>query len=631
MLARLEIRTRVAIGFTIVVALLGAACMSGVLTLGSTAKGIREYRGLALDTVLASRLHGEMLRVRMAAKDFLLRGDEESRGRFAEHLTTVRSLVDEAKQEIQKPSRAELVREIDGLVSQYEAGFEHVTRLVDRQFEVLQGTLDRIGPALNADLVQTMGSVAAEGNANATVSLGRALQQLTLVRFRLTRYMTSTEPVEWERCQEALTAMEQELRTAGAELAGQAPELEGLLARALEYSSGAGEVAAAVAERDGVVTGELDRIGPIVASAAEEVALSVKRDQDSLGPQLQGEAFQARATITVLFAAALLAGCAIAYVLTRSITGPLNRTLLVIEDIADGNGDLTRRLPVRGTDEVARIGGAFNRFSDKLERIISGVRNQSSDLGQGSEVVAKAGQELSHSATRQAATLQEFSAAIEEIAARTEQTFERTTETRDLAMASSSQVSSAQSACSQLEGAMQRILESSAEVGKIIRVIDEIAFQTNLLALNAAVEAARAGEAGQGFSVVAEEVRSLAMRCSSAASETTSLIQSGEERARHGQEVSEQIRSAFASIVETTQGVQERMESVAGGTREQNDAIQSLRNEISTLDLAVQSSAASSEELAASASQTARGVEVLDAMVRSFQVREDSELEVESA
>jgi len=217
--------------------------------------------------------------------------------------------------------------------------------------------------------------------------------------------------------------------------------------------------------------------------------------------------------------------------------------------------------------------------------------------------VATASQSLAEGASNQAASIEETSASLEELSSMTKRNAENSNQAHELARQTRVAADKGVAEMHDMNTAMQAIKASSADIAKIIKAIDEIAFQTNILALNAAVEAARAGEAGMGFAVVADEVRNLAQRSAQAAKETSSKIEGAIRSTAEGVELSAKVAAALNDIVAKARQVDTLAAELAAASSEQTQGITQISIAVGQVDKVTQSSAANAEESAASAQE----------------------------
>ena len=227
----------------------------------------------------------------------------------------------------------------------------------------------------------------------------------------------------------------------------------------------------------------------------------------------------------VIFAAALLLIAALVAFFVRSVVVlPVARTAAMLKDIAEGEGDLTRRLKVSSNDETGQLCVNFNKFADKIHALISQVRSGAQAVDASSVKIKDATREQVSGATEQVSAVNEASTTVKELAvtaAQIAQNAENVAKIAERTMAGMQEINI------RVDATAKKIMalgEKSQSIGNITKLIDDIAEQTNLLALNAAIEAARAGEAGRGFAVVAQEVRKLAERSSDSTEEIRQLI-----------------------------------------------------------------------------------------------------------
>jgi methyl-accepting chemotaxis protein/methyl-accepting chemotaxis protein-1 (serine sensor receptor) len=257
----------------------------------------------------------------------------------------------------------------------------------------------------------------------------------------------------------------------------------------------------------------------------------------------------------------------------------------------------------------------IRQITNALAAAASELRSASQEVTTTSEQVASSAQLLSQGATSQAASLEETSASMEEMASMTRRNAENSQSAAGQVVETERLVGGANQALRDLVASMATIRDSSSQVTKIIKTIDEIAFQTNILALNAAVEAARAGEAGMGFAVVADEVRNLAQRSAQAAKDTATLIEASAANAASGGAKVDAVVEVMSAITDSSARVRGLVEDVSVASRQQAQGIDQVTQAITQMEKVTQTTAATAEECAAASgelsSQTANSLAVV--------------------
>ncbi len=326
------------------------------------------------------------------------------------------------------------------------------------------------------------------------------------------------------------------------------------------------------------------------------------------------------AAIAVLLMAVL--STLVGGVLTARSFKRLSQVRDAMDVIASGNGDLTRRLPASGRDEVAQIGGAFNRFVDKIEHVLQEIREASRSIHMASREMAGGNLDLSARTEAQASSLEQTAAAMEQITGSVQNNADNAIAARQLSQSASEAASRGGVMVDDVVRTMQAIDGASQKIVGIIAVIDGIAFQTNILALNAAVEAARAGEQGRGFAVVASEVRSLAQRSAIAAREIKALIADSVEQVRLGGDIVARTGMAIGSVVDSVQKVSEVVGEITSASLEQSHGISQVNAAMSQMEQVTQQNAALVEEAAASTAALQELAARLAAVVAQFHLGE---------
>ncbi len=312
---------------------------------------------------------------------------------------------------------------------------------------------------------------------------------------------------------------------------------------------------------------------------------------------------------------AISLGVMIAYVISK----PISQLLGAARRIADGDLDIT--LDNSSKDEVGELATAFRKMVDNLNEVLTNINVSAEQVASGSRQVSDSSMALSQGATEQASSVEQLTASLEEIAAQTKQNADSANKANTLAEIAKGNAEQGNSQMNDMLKAMDEINDSSANIYKIIKVIDEIAFQTNILALNAAVEAARAGQHGKGFAVVAEEVRNLAARSASAAKETTEMIEGSMKKVEGGTKIANQTADALIKIVENITNVSALVGDIAVASTEQASGISQINQGIMQVSEVVQTNSATSQESAAASEELSSQAEILKNQVAKFKVR----------
>lgn len=296
---------------------------------------------------------------------------------------------------------------------------------------------------------------------------------------------------------------------------------------------------------------------------------------------------------------------------------------VVVQELAQSlnrlsEGDLTCQIVVDFDEQYERLRIDFNEAVERLSGLIKSVDETVTAVSSNASEVSAASGELARRTETQAATLEETAAALDELTATVKSTADNAKDADNAVLEARKGAEAGGETVRDVVKAMGKIADSSAEIAKIMVVIDDIAFQTNLLALNAGVEAARAGDAGRGFSVVASEVRALAQRASDSAKDISALITSSDTEVNNGVELVERAGEALEKIVANVASTGKLVGTITHATQEQAGALHEINSAINSMDQTTQHNAAMVEETTAVTTSLSSDAENLQKMVAAF-------------
>ena len=400
----------------------------------------------------------------------------------------------------------------------------------------------------------------------------------------------------------------------------------------------------------------------------------LKKDIDEINASVVSETGTFIWVVMIITVIGLLVSLLFGFLVRRSITAPVNDLVDMSKDIAQGEGDLTKRIMVTGKDELGELSTWFNMFLKRLNNMVSEIKKHAANINVSSQEMALGNQDLSNRTNQQSSSLEETATAMEEINSIVQNNAEDAKNANEITQKAQKSVvdsrtelldavnnsiemnqdmlQNLQSTNKDVVSAMEEIMESSKKIEGIITLMNDIAFQTNLLALNASVEAARAGEHGKGFAVVASEVRKLAHRSSKASTEIGVLIQtslehinSGRNLVKDGEEGMDEMRtkidtmlnnlksesdSNLNGILTSVKEVSEVMENIKVASEEQAEGVDQINKAIADMDRITQENSALVEQNTTTSQNMAQEAKNLEELLNTFKVEDQGSLDMVS-
>ncbi len=303
----------------------------------------------------------------------------------------------------------------------------------------------------------------------------------------------------------------------------------------------------------------------------------------------------------------------------ENINGYISEIDSSLGNIANGQLDVELQKEYMG--DFVSIKESIQKISGSLNQTLTEINQASEQVLSGSEQVSDGAQALAQGATEQASSVEELSATITDISSQVRENAEHAVNANENVNHVRNEIETSNQYMSEMISAMSQINESSNQIGKIIKTIEDIAFQTNILALNAAVEAARAGAAGKGFAVVADEVRNLASKSAEAAKNTTSLIETSVKQVENGAKIADETAKSLLRVVDSAKTVSDTVEKISQASSRQSDAIAQVTLGVDQISGVVQTNSATAEESAAASEELSGQAQALKVLVGKFKLK----------
>ncbi|MBC5709464.1 HAMP domain-containing protein [Hungatella sp. L12] len=311
--------------------------------------------------------------------------------------------------------------------------------------------------------------------------------------------------------------------------------------------------------------------------------------------------------------------------MVNTLTDVIQNETYILNEMAEGNFSVQSERDEYYIGEFEQLMRSMKKISRGLSELLLQISRSADNVAAGSEQVSSSSQNLAQGTTEQAASVEELTGMMSEISDQAYRNSRDAQEASEKAQMVKENATESSRSMQEMVKAMAEISGKSDEIRKIVKTIEDFSFQTNILALNAAVEAARAGDRGKGFSVVANEVRSLANQSSAASKSTAALIQSSLQAVENGRRIANETDNALAEVVSGIDNVSELLFHITDASSKQFDANRQVTENINLISEVVQTNSATAEECAAASEELASQAQLLKELVSHFKLADLAE------
>lgn len=629
---KLTIKTKLILGFTVVLGMLTASAVLGIKKLSV----INEQLNVIVDQnatkiQLSGDIDQQFLKICRAEKNMILDSTIEGKNQQAANIATCMAALEESRQKLDTLATGEAKAKMKEFADQWQQFTENHKKVSDlamlnsnARAQALSTTEER--PAIEAACA-TLSEIEAEflkrakdspEAAGAAVTAARIEQNLQSIHRMGKDMIIESDMAVMEDYAKQIEAQKGMITSRLAELdkAASAQEQTKLaefhanLDKAFEAQTKTAKITMENGDAEAIkLAGGSGRKFADAAEAALEFVIDKNTKEMATAKESAGQEYtSARNLLIGMLIAAILVGVGTTIWLLSYIGKSLNQASQLAKAVAEG--DLTRTVEIKNKDEIGLTLEALNGMVANLRNVVSEVASASGNVAQGSEEMSATAQQLSQGATEQSASAEETTSSMEQMTSSIQQNADNAKQTDKLASKAAEDAKASGEAVGQTVTAMKEIAEK-------INIIEEIARKTDLLALNAAVEAARAGEHGKGFAVVASEVRKLAERSQGAAAEITKL-------ATDGVTVAQGAGDMLTKLVPDIRKTAELVQEINAASAEQNTGASQVNKAIQQLDQVIQQNASASEEMASTAEELSSQAEQLQQSISFFKMDDGS-------
>ena len=571
-------------GFGAMLVLMLSIAAAGGWQLSDGNRNFKKYRRIALQTNQGGRVQANLLEARVAMKNFLAAPNQDAIKAVEQRIAKTVEFNEQLAEITDSESKKKIVREAGEGLKRYIAGFEKVTQLQAKRDELVHQTLDKVGPEIEKKLTAIMKDAYDDLDAEAAFRAGNEMRSLLLLRLYVGKFLLSNDQAAYARVLHEAGSVRSRHRELLSQLQSSERRklAEEVSAKFELYIAAFAEVYEAIEAQNAIISGTLDKIGPKIAAAIENLKLENKKQQDTLGPQASAAMDMAVNVMLVLSVVGLFLGAATAWFIGTGIARPIVAITGAMKELAGRN--MSVEVPGQDyKDEIGEMAEAVQVFKDnmiladklaarqeeeqrvQLERakhlealtsefdakvgeMINAVASSASKMEQTASSMSETAGITSERSSNVTTAAGQASANVQTVAAATEELSASIREITGQVGQSASIAERAVEQAGETDRKIQGLAEAANKIGEVIGLINDIAQQTNLLALNATIEAARAGEAGRGFAIVAAEVKELATQTSKATEEISIQISSIQTETQQSVEAIQSISSTIEDM-----------------------------------------------------------------------------------